>query len=184
MEFRKNTTFCTFTIILGVLLMSVSMNGFANETLNTSEKLDRSELIRWAFNELNSETMDILPTFYHEDVEFKDPLVHVKSLDSLRLHYEHLYKNVDSISFHFKEEQVAGHVHTLEWDMTMKKKRLNKGKEFTIEGVSIIAFDSSDKVISHYDYFDVGAMVYERLPVVRTVVKFVKKKLSKGIKEE
>lgn len=143
----------------------------------------RSTLIEQTFNGLNSETMHILPSFYHEDVVFQDPLVEIEGLDILQRHYEHLYKSVESIEFIFKEEYIAGDVHTLEWDMTMQQDSLNRGKAFTIEGVSIIEFNEDDLVIRHSDYFDVGAMVYERVPVVRALVKFVKNKLNAGIEE-
>ena len=54
---------------------------------------------------------------------------------------------------------------------------------WSYEGVSIIEFNEDDLVIRHSDYFDVGAMVYERVPVVRALVKFVKNKLNAGIEE-
>ena len=54
--------------------------------------------------------------------------------------------------------------------------RLNRGNEFSVAGVSIIKFN--DKIYSHRDYFDLGAMLYEQLPLFGSMTKFIKRKLG------
>lgn len=60
--------------------------------------------------------------------------------------------------------------------MLLQHPRLNGGSEFRVAGVSIIKFN--DKIYSHRDYFDLGAMLYEQLPIIRTLTKFIKRKLG------
>jgi len=48
-----------------------------------------------------------------------------------------------------------------------------------LDGISVIRFDEEDLVVYHRDYFDVGAMVYEHVPVVRFFVRQVKKRLQR-----
>lgn len=137
---------------------------------------DRSEKIRWGFEELNIETMDLLDDFYHDDVHFVDPVVDVHGLEDLRKHYEHQYEKALDIGFKFVDEHITGDTHTVEWTMTLRTKRLNKGQEFTVPGVSVITF-KDDKVIYHRDYFDLGDMLYERIVIMRFFVKKIKKRL-------
>jgi limonene-1,2-epoxide hydrolase len=136
----------------------------------------RSDLIRWAFNELDVDSMDVVDKFYGPDVRFIDPVVDVTGLTDLRAHYEHQYKFAKEIGFTFSGEHISGDTHTVEWNMTLRTKRLNKGKAFTVPGVSVITF-KNEKAVYHRDYFDLGSMVYERLPVVRRITKKIKKRL-------
>ena len=144
---------------------------------------DRSEIIRWGFNELNIDTMELLEDFYHEDVGFVDPVVDVHGLEDLRKHYVHQYAKAKEIGFEFVSEHIAGDTHTVEWNMTLRTKRLNKGKVFTVPGVSVITFEGN-KVIYHRDYFDLGDMLYERVPVMRFFTKKIKKRLHFDTEKE
>jgi hypothetical protein len=64
--------------------------------------------------------------------------------------------------------------------MTYAVDKLNGGEPIAIEGNSIIKFGGpEDKVVYHRDYFDVGAMVYEHIPVLGWGVRTVKEKLGK-----
>jgi len=129
--------------------------------------------------------MDMLNDFYHKDARFIDPVVDTKNLTDLRAHYEHQYKFVKEIRFEFVDEHVSGDTHTLEWLMTLQTKRLNKGKAFTFPGSSVMTF-KGDKVIYHRDYFNLGDMVYERLPIIRMITNKIKKRLAynRKLKEE
>ena len=54
---------------------------------------------------------------------------------------------------------------------------LNKGKEFVVQGVSEIHFENN-LVTYHRDYFDMGEMVYERIPIFGWITKKIKNRLK------
>lgn len=139
---------------------------------------ERSLRIRSAFNDLDKDTMHLLDDFYAEDVVFADPLGEISGLDDLRAYYEAMYRNVQRIRFDFTGEVAEGDTHVVVWTMTVEAKGLNRGRPVSIEGNSVIRFGEDDKVVYHRDYFDLGAMVYEHVPVVRFLVKKVKQKLA------
>lgn len=160
--------------LIFAMMFGAHLNPVHASELNVPQ--DRSEKIRWAFAELNINTMELLPEFYHDDARFVDPVVNVTGLEDIRKHYEYQYAKVREISFAFVDEHVAGDTHTIEWEMTLRTKRLNKGKTFTVPGSSVITF-RDDKVVYHRDYFDLGDMLYERVPVMRFFTKKIKKRL-------
>jgi hypothetical protein len=139
---------------------------------------NRSERIRVAFNTLNTDRLDIVVAFYAQNIRFEDPIVTLEDVDSLKEHYARLYRSVKSITFEFTDEYIADDTHIVEWEMTLQAKRLNRGKPYTIPGSSIITFNGENKVTYQRDYFDLGDMVYERVPVVRFLTRFVKKRLT------
>jgi len=135
--------------------------------------------IKKAFNDYNGKNQEVLDLFYHPDVVFEDPITKVEGIDELKKYYKHAYGNVKFIEFVFKNIVEAGNIYTCEWDMLLKAKMLNFGKEISVRGLSLLTFDEeTSKVIKHHDYLDLGDMVYERIPGVGSFIKMLKSQLS------
>ncbi len=138
---------------------------------------DRRKKITTAFNSFSLQNIGALNEFYSEDVEFCDPIKKITRLENLKHYYIELYKNVKSIRFDFhnfveSENQVA-----CEWVMKISVKNLNSAKPYEVSGSSFFKFDLHEKVIFHRDYFDVGQMVYEKIPLIGTAVALIRSKL-------
>ncbi len=130
------------------------------------------------FDKLNAQTLDLVDQFYDANVMFQDPVHKLNGATEVKRYYEGLYKNVDAIRFEFENGSESGSNVTLPWKMHLKTPSINSGKEFTVDGVSIIHFSPEGKAIYHRDYFDMGEFVYERVPVLRSVIFYIKKKMS------
>ena len=127
-----------------------------------------------AFNQLNKNTIDELDEFYTDDAEFIDPVSRIKGLPGIKKYYANVYKNVESIQFDFKEIQHDELSFYGQWVMTFSTKMLNGGKPFAVEGLSVIKFNAHGKVFFHRDYTDLGSMVYEKVPVLGSVIRLIK----------
>lgn len=137
------------------------------------------EKAKTAFNKLNINNLGVVDDFYDADADFQDPIHAIKGVKAIRSYYEGLYKNVDSIRFDFKNVAEAGNLVTLEWTMYLKTPALNGGKEMSLDGVSVITFGGKDgKAILHRDYFDMGEFIYEKVPVLSSIVGFIKNKMK------
>lgn len=131
------------------------------------------------FESLNKNTMDLVSDFYDENVLFSDPIVQLKNCQEVKDYYANLYKNVESISWAFSEEISERMDCALVWRMTLIAKGFNGGKPVVVDGVSVIKFGGKEgKAIYHRDYFDMGAFVYEGVPVLGGVIRFVKAKMA------
>jgi len=139
---------------------------------------DRSARIVAAFNDLTKDTIDGLDAFYGERVHFEDPLGSITGLPDLKEYYAGMYENVKEIRFDFTDETVTGDTHAVAWTMKMRVSKLNRGRPVVVEGMSLIKFGDDDKVRYHRDYFDMGSMVYEHVPVLKFFIKQIKKRLS------
>jgi hypothetical protein len=129
------------------------------------------------FNHLNKETIDAVNDFYDQEIAFKDPLVSFSNRLSLKDYYRGLYNNVSSIHFTFENEIQNGLECSLSWTMEMTC-GLNNGNPMAVDGISTIRFGGKEgKAIYHRDYYDMGEFVYERIPIVKNVIKLIKKKL-------
>jgi hypothetical protein len=64
----------------------------------------------------------------------------------------------------------------LTWTMTFSHPRLRGGRSISVEGASEISFD--EKVYFHQDYFDGGNLLYEHVPVLGSVISYLKKRMN------
>ena len=53
-----------------------------------------------------------------------------------------------------------------------------KGEPVTVEGMSDVLFDAGGKVESHFDFWDAASGLYEHLPVIGSVLRFLRKKIE------
>jgi predicted ester cyclase len=146
----------------------------------SEKKTERSHRIDAAFNGLDKDNMHVLDDFYAESVEFQDPVNRLSGLDALRAYYTGMYQNVKDISFDITLEVVEGDTHVICWTMTMSVDKFNGGKPIVCHGSSVLRFGADDKVVYHRDYFDMGEMLYQHVPVLGYMVKKAKEKLEKG----
>lgn len=132
------------------------------------------------FNGLNRETMPLVDRFYAEDTHFLDPVVDLKGRAAVRKYYENLYRNVESIRFEFSNQVKQGNEQVSFWTMVLKAKSLNGGKEIRVIGNSHFRFDpATGLALYHRDYFDMGEFIYERIPVVGGLIRYIKGKFAK-----
>jgi hypothetical protein len=134
--------------------------------------------IKQAFNDLNGQNLEILNDFYDETAVFEDPVGKASGLDEIKKYYAHVYKNVQSIKFDFREIRASGSHFYGHWIMTLQAGGLNGGKSFEVSGLSHLQFNERHKVIYHRDYLDLGSMLYERLPLVGALIRSIKSRLK------
>jgi ketosteroid isomerase-like protein len=127
---------------------------------------------------LNKHTIDRLSEIYSENIVFIDPAHKITGLVSLKDYFARLYDGLDAIEFDFTHQQRHGDVAYVEWLMVITHPRLRKGRPVRVAGVSRLEFDSEDKVKMHRDYFDMGEMLYENLPLIGKVITSIKKRLG------
>lgn len=156
------------------LLFSIEFS-FASSFSSTQD--NRALLTQRIFNELRHDNTHILDSFYHRGVKFEDPIGTIDGIDEMKSYYQKMYKDVESISFNFKNYSQADNRYFFSWDMTLKTPKLNSGEEFIVSGVSEILFEGN-LVAYHRDYFDMGAFIYEKVPVLGRIVRILKSRLE------
>jgi hypothetical protein len=129
------------------------------------------------YQELNKDNLELLGDLYSEEITFIDPLNRIEGLDDLTNYFADLYENVSSISFDFIEIKSFENSHFVTWNMTLAHTKLNRGKSYIVPGVTHLQTDENEKINYHRDYFDAGKMLYEQIPVIGTIITWIKRKL-------
>jgi hypothetical protein len=111
---------------------------------------------------------------YDPDVRFVDPFHHIEGRDALGAYFNRLNRNVASCTFTFHTTVIQGDDAMLTWTMRLRMKRWPTD-ELALPGCSHLV--RGELCRRHTDYFDAGAMVYERVPLLGAMVRLVKRSL-------
>lgn len=130
------------------------------------------------FNGLSKDKLHLVDEFYDPEVTFEDPIGRKEGIEELRAYYRKLYETVESIRFEIHSQRV-GDEEFAPWVMHLKAAGLNGGKEIRVPGVSQLRYRPGGKVLYHRDYFDMGAFIYEHVPVLGSVLGYIKRRMEK-----
>ncbi len=129
------------------------------------------------YQRLNTSNLNLLKNIYHDDIKFIDPMHHIDGFDNLYQYFENLYRNLSACTFIIDEVFYDGEQAAIYWQMKYQHPKLNGGADVMVFGHSHIKGEQ-EKVIFHRDYLDLGAMLYEQLPVFGKLTKWLKKKAT------
>ncbi|WOX05833.1 nuclear transport factor 2 family protein [Microbulbifer pacificus] len=118
---------------------------------------------------------------YAQSVIFRDPVHELRGLPAVLGYFSGMAENLRECRFEFDQSLIDGDRISLWWTMHYRHPKLAGGKPLTLRGASLLEIDpGADRVTVHEDIYDLGAMVYEQIPVLGSVVKIVKSKLAQG----
>lgn len=118
-----------------------------------------------------------LSELYAEGCLFRDPVHAVKGLESLIQYFDRMAASLNFCRFEFHSRIEQEDRAFLSWTMHFSHPRLANGTPLALDGVSELRF-ANGKVQFHRDYYDLGAMLYEHLPLLGKLIKFIKSKIA------
>lgn len=141
--------------------------------------MDNQELVdklKSFYDEFKTDNLEQLDDMYHEDASLTDPIHQVVGLDDLKKYFEHTMENVEYCHFAFDDECVGDDKAFLLWQMRFAHPKLANGMEIVLPGVSYLKFEDG-KIREQQDHYDLGAMLYEHVPLVGYVIDKIKNRL-------
>lgn len=130
------------------------------------------------FGQLNKHNLHLLESVYHQNVVFEDAAHRLEGWGQLSDYFSTLYANVIRCHFDITDHQQVNQSGFLIWTMTLAHPKLQNGREVTVNGVTHLRFEEG-RVIYHRDYFDLGEMLYENLPLLGSIIKAIKHRLGR-----
>ena len=128
------------------------------------------------FEELTPESLARLGDICAPNVRFRDPFNDVTGLAAYRRVFEKMFEDTAEPSFKVRDFAVSGQIAYIRWDFRF---RPTKGDDiWRIEGMSEVVFDDKGLVEQHIDHWDSGRQFYEKLPILGTLIRMVKRRLA------
>ncbi len=119
---------------------------------------------------------DAVKALYSDTTVFIDPVHKIEGVDSVVSYFNHVGKNLNYCEFEFIDVMANEHKAWLKWQMRFSHPRLGRGKDVVVCGASELL--RSSKIDSHTDYYDLGAMIYDNVPVLGFVTGKIKQNLK------
>jgi hypothetical protein len=129
------------------------------------------------YSGLSTDNLSTLESVYHPDVTFVDPLHKVEGFPALLRSFQTSYQNLLQCDFIIDHVFEANQEAAVYWRMNFRHKSLNSANPITVTGHSQLRA-RDNKVVFHRDYLDVGAMIYEHVPLLGRLIKTIKQRAS------
>jgi steroid delta-isomerase len=127
------------------------------------------------YETLSPESLSQLHTVYTENAYFKDPFSEVYSRKDIHAIYTRMYQQVNEPRFkvHTALEQETDIFFT--WHFTFRMKRYQTKVQQCCKGSSHLRLAKDGRVVYHRDYWDPCEELYEKIPGLRVLFKWLKK---------
>ena len=131
------------------------------------------------FEVLSPADVAAMDRLYTADVWFKDPFNEVSGLPALQRIFAHMFESLDEPRFNVLSALAEGEQCFLTWDFVFRMKGQTLPRR--IHGSSHLRFSAADPlggITYHRDYWDAAEELYEKLPVLGTLLRWIKRRLS------
>ena len=130
------------------------------------------------FETLTPQSVADLENFYDANARFKDPFNQVQGVAAIRHIFEHMFVALEAPRFVITGQVAQGRQCFMTWEFRFRFKRFLRGKEQTILGTSHLVFSEQGLITLHRDYWDADEELYEKLPVVGGLMRWLKKRAN------
>ncbi|WP_414827947.1 nuclear transport factor 2 family protein [Alteromonas sp. H39] len=138
------------------------------------------ERFKSLYSDLTLITPSDLEKVYTDDVFFVDPIDSHTGIEEVKAYFSRLSTEAESCRFDIHviagcEKNAESLSYLVNWTMYLVLR--SSGKTIVLPGTTQLKV-RDDKVCYHRDYYDLGTMVYEHVPVLGWIIKKIKAKLS------
>jgi len=112
---------------------------------------------------------------FNPNTVFEDPFHKVQGIDAIYNVFQKMYKNLDNPYFKVYEAIQKENVAYIKWEFYFSFKNDTIVQNFT--GVSRVKFDDNGKVLEHIDFWDSAENIYEKIPFISQIIKFIKRRI-------
>ena len=128
------------------------------------------------YAQFSPDTITMLDTLYTQDVEFRDPVHTVHGTLALKHYLRPMAARLTLYRIPYLDEQIGENAAFLSWEMDFAHPAIKHNLTITVRGISHLKFTS--KVYYHEDCYDMGALLYDHIPVLGMATRALRKRLG------
>lgn len=130
------------------------------------------------FEALSPQSLADIGALYTPDARFKDPFNAVQGVPAIRGIFEHMFHSLHQPRFVVTQQVVDGAQVFLVWEFRFRFKRFDTTTEQVILGSSHLVLAPDGRISLHRDYWDAAEELYEKLPLVGGLMRWLKRKAN------
>jgi hypothetical protein len=138
--------------------------------------MNKETLVRFFETLDNNVSLEAFGTLYDDAVVFKDPFNEVEGISAVYRVFQEMYQNLDNPRFIISEYVENQYIAYVKWDFIFHFK--NDTTEHRFAGVSRLEMNAEGKIVSHVDFWDAAEHIYEKIPLLGSVLRIVKRRIA------
>jgi esterase/lipase superfamily enzyme len=127
------------------------------------------------FKVVHDSDLSRLRDLYDEEIVFKDPVHEIRGLVELEDYFTSMCSDLSDCRFEYLDELISEDAAYVKWVMHFKHPKLGN-RLISVRGVSHLKI--GDKIEFQEDFYDMGAMLYEQLPLLGNVTRWLRLRLA------
>lgn len=132
-----------------------------------------NEIVRY-FDTMNPDAVARIGVVYTEDAFFKDPFNEVRGVAAIEDIFRRMYVSLIEPRFAVVNRIATEDQAMLEWNFHFRIRRYRPDVVQTVHGVSHLRFADDGRIAYHRDYWDTAEELYAKLPVIGSVMRFLR----------
>lgn len=130
------------------------------------------------FETLSPDQLALLPAFYAPQAAFKDPFNEVQGLSAIAKIFSHMYVALDRPRFVVTDAITQDSQCFLTWNFEFYFRRFDTTTLQTVRGGSHLKLTEAGLIELHRDYWDAAEELYEKLPAVGSLMRWLKQRAN------
>lgn len=114
---------------------------------------------------------------YAADAFFNDTLKTLHGVDAIEAYVVRSAQAAESVTTIFEDMAESNGDYYLRWVMDIRFKKFRRGETTRTIGITHLRFNPQGKVVLHQDYWDSAAGLYQHVPVVGGMIRFIQRRL-------
>ena len=128
------------------------------------------------FETLTPDSVRQIGTHYTPEARFKDPFNDVRGHAAIARIFGHMFDSLHEPRFVVTSRVIDGTQCFLVWEFRFRFKRFDTTTEQVVHGGSHLRLAPDGRVTDHRDYWDAAEELYEKLPLVGGLMRWLKKR--------
>jgi ketosteroid isomerase-like protein len=133
------------------------------------------------FEHLQPTDVQRIAELYTADAQFKDPFNEVQGIPAIERIFAHMFESLDQPRFVVTQQVQQGPQCFVTWEFLFSIPRMSHGAAQTIRGATHFVLREEEgvwRVAVHRDYWDAAEELYEKLPLVGGLMRWLKKRAN------
>jgi hypothetical protein len=132
-----------------------------------------NRVLNW-FETLTPETLSQIDSIYSVDACFRDPFNNLVGLTGISKVYQHMFDTLQTPRFKITHAVVHNEQAFATWDFDFGL----SGRSLQIQGCTHFVLNTEGRITIHRDYWDAAEELYEKFPVLGSLMRILKRKLA------
>lgn len=131
------------------------------------------------FETLQPASLARLSDLYTPNAYFKDPFNDVRGLGEIERIFRHMFEALEKPRFIITDRISQGSQCFLTWNFEFRFRSFDQSTLQTVRGGSHLKFTEHGLVDYHRDYWDAAEELYEKLPAVGVLMRWLKRRATR-----